>query len=259
VSPLSSRRKRIRLAWLLGVAALAGGLAAAGLTLANTAPPQQQARRGVARQPYRPPPTVPLRGERRREAIAVAQAFVRKAVFRRDSAGSWDLVSPALRRGYTRSDWATGTIPVVPFQGKALLQARWKVSYSYASRLAFDVLFLTKPGSGVRPAVFTIGLVSDRRPGKSGWLVSSWSPTGTAAPTPPPAVGGGIVTPPHQLAPVWLLLPAALAALIVGLPVGLWLVGWRRGRRAARAYAAALPPLPGATSERSPAPSGRAP
>jgi hypothetical protein len=245
VTPFITRRRRIRLGWLVGSATLAGGLVAGGLLLSNTASsPSRRASTLQAQEPYRSPPTVPLRGERRAAAMRVARAFVVDAVFRKNSAASFDLVTAALKQGYTRRDWAKGTIPVVPFPSEALSVARWKVDYAYERRAALDVLFLTKPASGVHSTIFTLGLeaADPSHPGH-GWLVSSWVPAGGSIP-PLPGPKRGPIPPPHPLKPVWFLVPGALVAIVVLLPLGLGLVGWRRRVRARRAYEAALPRLP---------------
>ena len=40
-----------------------------------------------------------------------------------------------------------------------------------------------------------------------------------------------------RLSPAWFLVPGLVGLLLVGLPVGLWLVSWRRNARAYEAYA----------------------
>lgn len=83
---------------------------------------------------YQPQKTVGVDPDARR----VAGEFIKTAVARKNLAASYDLVSPELRQGMTRKQWATGEIPVVYYpsgghpardvQGRPVVQERGGVA-----------------------------------------------------------------------------------------------------------------------------------
>ena len=133
---------------------------------------------------YVQPASVPLTGARKEAAVRVARAFLVDAVLRVDPAAAWNLVTPSLRAGTGRADWRSGNIPVVPYEKEALLTAKWKLAYSYADRVGFEVGLIPKPGTAAQRAEFTPRLNEiAREPRARGhWLVSSWSPAPTLDP-----------------------------------------------------------------------------
>ena len=85
----------------------------------------------------------------------------------------------------------------------------------------------------------TIELEAAGKGPKRHWLVTSWEPRGQLGGEPQNAPRGAVrqEEPRHgSLSATWLLVPAALLALIVLIPVGLGVRGWRRHRRVAREY-----------------------
>lgn len=179
----------------------------------------------------------------RRLAIRTAARFVETAVRRSRTGESFDLVSPALRAGFTRAEWAAGNIPVQPYPVDA---ARWKIDYQYADEIGLQVYVVPERGSELRPTIFLVTMTK----GVGGrWLVDAWVPRASAGPVtaqPAPQAGpGGIATvaPPAategELSRVWLLAPAALLLGVVLVPLSLLVLERRRNRRAERAYAAA--------------------
>lgn len=175
----------------------------------------------------------------RKQVRAVASQFVSSAVLRKNVGDSWELTTPELRQGMSHSDWASGSIPVVPYPADAIAEVRWRLDYSYEHTIGMKVAFFPKPGAGVNRQVFDIALENTGTSAKPKWLVSYWSPSGgvqlaAAGPGGPPAEAGSTQ---GSIRPIWLLVPVGL---IVGsmLALILWLSlrGWIRASRANRAY-----------------------
>ena len=113
------------------------------------------------------------------EARRVAGRFILSAVARHDLGASYDLTHPELRNGFTRAQWRTGNIPVIPFPASDLDFASFKVEYSFPSEIVLEVL-LVPAGTDVKPASFFIGL--KRIGGKDGpWRVYYWAPNAKPA------------------------------------------------------------------------------
>ena len=83
------------------------------------------------------------------------------------------------RQGYTREEWRSGEIPVVPYP---VAQARWKLDYTYADAVGLQVLLFPKAGSGMRPNLFLMELKPTGDPAHRRWVVDSWTPSGVANP-----------------------------------------------------------------------------
>lgn len=120
---------------------------------------------------FKPQKTVKVDPAARR----VAGEFIKTAVARRDLAASYDLVHPELRQGFTRKQWETGNIPVVFYPTGDIQIATFKVDRSYKREVVLQVFMVPKQGSGVKPAIFFIGL--KRVGGDDGpWKVFYWVP-----------------------------------------------------------------------------------
>jgi hypothetical protein len=244
---LRSWRRRRQLLWLTVAAGVGAGTAALVLELPQRAAPEQAP--VVAGKPDRPPAqpkTVAMTAARQAAVDRVAAEFVADAVLRQHVDRSWALVSPTLRQGMTRSQWASGEIPVVPFPAREVAAVRSRVVFSYAARVGLDVLVIPRRRSAYRQTVFRLDLSPASRPSR-GWLVDGWTPVGTVdapAPLRSEAVEpGGTST----LGTVWLAIPGALFGLILLLPLAYWTREWhrnRRSRRSADPASRALPPLP---------------
>ncbi|MGZ8687795.1 MAG: hypothetical protein ACXWZP_05140 [Gaiellaceae bacterium] len=119
---------------------------------------------------YKPQQTVGIDPDAKR----IAGEFIKTAVARQNLAASYDIVSPELRQGMSRKQWASGNIPVVYYPSGDLQLATFKVDRSLANEVVWQVFMVPKTGSGVQPAVFYIGL---KRTGeKAPWKVFYWVP-----------------------------------------------------------------------------------
>ena len=171
-----------RLLFFAGVIALAVGSIALLVTLLDDEDPK-----GVI------PPTPSLTEEERRvaevdpEARKVAGKFILTAVARRNVDQSWAITHPDLRAGYTRKEWATGNLPIVPYPTRAISEARFRVDALEENLIQLDVALLPRAGSGITKAgVFKIGLVAVGEGENRRWLVDYWGPSGgPPIPTPP--------------------------------------------------------------------------
>ena len=217
----------------------------------NTAPSSDEPiDKKRAPQIYREPATVRLSSASRAQALTTAANFVKTAVVRRHVDRSWELVSASLKQGYTRNQWSSGNIPVVPYP---VAQARWKLDYSYADALGLQVLLYPEARSGLRPNLFLMELKPIGDPRHRRWVVDSWAPSGVSSPTfqapdNAPGRGGGplgiqpvnsaVVGGESRLGATWLLVPIGLLGIVPAILILLGVRSWLRSRRAERAYRA---------------------
>jgi len=236
---LASRRRRRRIIGLTIVAALAAGATVIGLFYSNTADnPDNSAASGRSRPLYIPrqEKKVPV-GPRLPEIKSVAAKFFATAVIRQNVDQSYDLVAPQLREGETRAQWKTGAIPVVPYPAGDLSFTKLSVTYSYASRVGLIIGVFPKANAKTPYEAFSMELTRYKRGAKYRWLVDSWAPAGIGIGNPngPPRSTGPGVPSGATLGRIWILLPIVfLLSMIVMIPGGLFLRGWRRERNARR-------------------------
>ena len=243
---LASSRFRRRSGRLAVCLAVAGIVAFVGIHFSNTGHKEQE--RFTADKPQlvakSPKPDVFTRAEQK-QVRAVAARFVESAVFRNHVTDSFALTTSELREGESKSEWASGTIPVVPFPKKAVDTVRWRLNYSYADEVGLKVAFYTKPASGVDRQVFDISLQNHGTARAPRWLVSYWAPSGglqlsragPRAPSIDPA------PPKPALGAIWLLVPIGLiAGGLVGVIVFLAVRGRIRHARATRLYKSSSSP-----------------
>jgi hypothetical protein len=220
---------------------------------------------------YRQPKHVRFTAARRRAVDKVLARFIGTAVARNHVDDSWTLASADFRRGFTRRQWASGNIPVVPFP--AAKHTTGLIQYSYRNKVGLEVLLFPKRGSGYSIATVDADIVRTR---DGHWRVDNWmvtkfhGPGATGPSDSASALGEG---PPNvhklpgkqkaskanaagrprpraaddqtgsaRLGKTWLLLPAGLLLLAL---VALLMVGTVvliRNRRAAAAYKRPLTP-----------------
>jgi hypothetical protein len=179
---------------------------------------------------------------RRRAVGTLIDAFVPSAVERRAPLRALPLVTPAFRVGVTRSDWARGTLPVLPYNAQGS-HFPWRLGYSHTREISVDVLLHPAPSEELGAIAFTA--VFARRGNR--WLIDSFVPAASFAPRkkPPRILAQPDFTPSMttletrgRLDAKWLLVPAGLLSLIVVVPVGIGIAHWRRARKAMREYRA---------------------
>lgn len=241
--------------WLGSLLLVVAGATTIGVLYPNTAEDDEPESAAVApsrpAQVYREPKTVRLTKAERDAALRNALQFVNTAVARRRVERSYDLVTPELREGISRSEWRTGEIPVVPFPAT---EVRVRVDYSYSNELGLTMLLLPPAKSGSAPATFNMDMRARGRPGERRWLVSSWTPTANVTELPVgeeagsgPAAAGfpnlgqagenqkGLQAP---LGAMWIVLPVGIIGLGLLIPIGLGVRSWVQNRRALREYEA---------------------
>jgi hypothetical protein len=247
---LSSPRKRRRAARAGVVLAAAGCAVLIGFLWPNTGTKEAKFQPGKPKIVHEEPPSSPLSKADLASSRKMVDVFVTSAVLRLQLDRAYDIVTPQMRQGMTRTEWKTEDNPVIPFPARDFVLAKSKLSYSHGNVARYDVAMLARPRGQTPSGIFSIELHALRRGGHRQWLVDYWQP-----------LGGGISTPPvpranplslrnqtsataQPLSTSWVLVPLAVLSLIVLLPVGLGVRGWVRNRRINRAYEAkTLPPL----------------
>ena len=231
--------------WLAVTAVAVAGAVTVALKWPNTAPKAPGPSNVRVRVDNTPPKRVRLNLHNKAASLAVASRFIDTAVARKDIEESWSLVSPEFRAGFTREQWNTGDVPVLPFP---VQEARWKLQYSDVDGVGYTIALLPTKASHQQAQVFMIGLHLLGSGRKRHWVVDNWQAAPTSA-IQSVAGGGrggggnvlGQATP--RVSPLsesresaaWLLLPVGLLSLIVLVPLSVAIVNWYRGRRAERA------------------------
>jgi hypothetical protein len=242
---LASYRWRRRLARLTGVALAVAAVVAVVLLWPNTAPEEQQAPSNVKARIEKEPRPVRLKAPDKKDALDVVSRFLYTAVARRHVDRSYNLVAPELRAGFTRRQWATQDIPVVPFPVRS---ARWRLEYSDERGVGFSVALFPTQESHQRAQVFLVGLHTIGKAKRQHWVIDNWQAAPSQGLQPvsggPGGGGGGVL---EQTSPdvnrfakstesaAWLLLPLGLLSLIIIIPLLIASVNWYRGHRAERA------------------------
>jgi hypothetical protein len=237
-NPLASPRFRRRLRWvslLLGLAATAAALV---IAFPNTGK-RHEVFDSSPVQFFKEPKHVAAGPRRRAEALLATMAFVRTAVLRKNVDASWDLATPDFRAGYTRKQWDTGNIPVVPFPAVGV--GAWQVDWSYENDMGFDILLIPKKGLNLGAKSFMVEL---KRSGPGArWRIASWAPHGVSVEQDLANAAKGRPEPKvaSSLGGTWLLVPVILIALVFLVPLAIVAGrGWLRRSRAERAYRASL-------------------
>jgi hypothetical protein len=190
-------------------------------------------------------------GDRRAIDVTLRE-FVRTAVQRRDLAASYDLVTPALRTGISRRAWAHGTTRVMAYPARNPRPYGWTLDFAEPRYVMVDLLLQPRRGARAGPMIFTVEL----RQRRGRWLVHSFTPSASFSGAGwtgsmkafgdygPNAVKNAK---PRHVNRLLLVVPAVVLLLIVAVPTGIVVRGWRRNRRAEQAYGRvqkSLPPLP---------------
>jgi hypothetical protein len=165
------------------------------------------------------PKAQPFTPVEQKQVRAVAIQFIESAVYRKHVDRSWAITTSGLHGGLSRSDWAAGAIPVVPYPEKAVETVRWRVNYSIADEVGMKVAFFPKPAARVERQVFDISLQNRGTARSPHWLVSYWAPSGGVQISQGDPRTPAIVTdtPKPQLGAAWLFIPVGI---IIGGLVG---------------------------------------
>jgi hypothetical protein len=167
---VSSRRFKVFLPWVSAAILLAGIGSILGVFFSNTAHKLQVAPTGPPVHFKPKPKAVPLPTAARH----VAGEFILTAVARKHLAQSYNLAHPILRAGFTRKQWLTGSIPVVPYP--VVSTASFKVDYSYPDQAQIELYLIAKKGSNVKPQQFLMGLRMYGKGSHRHWTVDLWQP-----------------------------------------------------------------------------------
>jgi hypothetical protein len=235
---IGSPKVRRRLMWIGGLLLVAGIAAAAVVALPKGHEAKEVFRPGAV--VLTTPNKVPMTHARREAVDRVLDTFVPAAVERRDPLRALPLVTDAYRSGVSNSEWRRGNLPVFPFQSSNRTFHDWTLNYSYPDEMSIEILLHPAKTETLGAQAFTVVLKRSH----DRWLIDEFAPSASFAPahsTPriraqpdytPFATDRG----KNRLSTSWLLLPAAVLALIILVPVGIGIAKWRRSRRAWREY-----------------------
>lgn len=269
---LASPRRRRRLLRLGIVVGIAAPLIFLGVHFSQPGNPENATGPNINVPGYSQPKNAPFTAQRRREIAPVLRQFILTAVDRQDVGRSWDISAPSLREGFTRRQWSSGDLPVVPYPAQDRGLGQGYVEYSYTDAVGMEVYLFPKPGSGYSQLTADVELVK----GKDGkWLVDYWMPKKFHGPpalsasakakrkaqaakaqvaakrsrkaTRQKAKAKAAAAPRPQSdatfnqsrqSNLWWLVPIGVIASFLLIPLGLAGRGWYRNRREARRYAA---------------------
>ena len=111
---------------------------------------------------------------------ATLDVFVNSAVKRNDIAQSYDVVTPELRGGMTRAQWAKGSIPVYPYPAAGRQFHKWTIQYKTKDEVAIELILAPQARYKRKLGQFLFHVYVQPRNGK--WLVDSFMPGATFAP-----------------------------------------------------------------------------
>jgi hypothetical protein len=180
-----------------------------------------------------------------RAAISVlVDRFVKGAVLRENLSGAWRLAGPGVRGGTTRADWLKGTgVTVQRFPARETdFEHAWTGELVSPNEAELSMILHPKPTAhGYDETAFAV----DVRKLGGRWLVDSFYPAATFGKT--GVVGSGdfqmfrgdrdFSSTNRRISGHWLLdALGAVGAVIVLIPLGVWVRVKRRDRRAWAAY-----------------------
>src|SRR6266704_1633075 len=127
-----------------------------------------------------------------REAInRTLDRFVDSAVKRHDVAASWNLVTPEMRAGVSRSAWNKGNLPVIPYPAGGTTFHDWTIDSASATEVDFELMLPSEKSKSD-----SIQFNGTMRKQQGSWLVDSFNPSAT--------IVGGILCVLGFFAFVWL-------------------------------------------------------
>jgi hypothetical protein len=161
--------------------------------------------------------------------------YVNTAVKRHDVDAAWNLVTPQLRSGISRSAWDAGNVPVIPYAARGTTFHDWTIDFASAREVDFELMI----GKSKTDSIQFTGTVK-KQGGR--WLIDSFNPAATFS-------GGGTVVGTHdftapsgagdstgvtKLGSSWIALPALIVGLAVLCALGFFAFVWYRNRSAYR-------------------------
>jgi hypothetical protein len=161
--------------------------------------------------------------------------FVNSAVKRQNVDSAWNLVTPELRAGISRSSWDKGNLPVYPYPARGTTFHGWTVDFASPNEVDFQLMI----GKSKTDSIQFTGTVKKLQ---GRWLVDSFNSAATFS-------GGGTVVGPHdftapsgggggkgvaRLGSTWIAVPAAIIGGGVLLVLGFFAFVWLRNRWAYR-------------------------
>ena len=247
---LSSYRWRRRLVWAAVALVFAVALVLAILSLPKHGRRFTETFRNEPSQVVVSDKPVPVTRAMRRQVNETLVRFVATAVTRKDPVAAWDLSTGAMKRGTARAEWARGNLPVFPYPAIPSQARGWTVVSSVKDDLVADLVLQPPRGSKRGPVEFNVELKAVGKGPARRWLVDSFiairtydtSSAQKPKPVKPLPANAKPNYPKGRLSPAWFLVPGVLLGLIVLIPLGIAIVNWRRGVRAARAYRAGRGP-----------------
>jgi hypothetical protein len=110
------------------------------------------------------------------------RTFLATAVMRKDLGRSWDVVSPSMKSGFTREQWAAGGgaegLPVIPYPIDDVDTASYNLFYADDHEVLVDVGVSAKNRTQ-RARRFRLGMVPVGNGAQKQWLVDYWMPLWT--------------------------------------------------------------------------------
>jgi hypothetical protein len=161
--------------------------------------------------------------------------FVNTAVKRHDVDAAWNLVTPELRAGISRSDWDKGNVPVIPYPARGTTFHDWTVDFASAKEVDLELMI----GKSKTDSIQFSGTMKKLH---GRWLVDSLNPNATFS-------GGGTVVGTHdftapsgagdstgvtKLGSSWIAIPVVLFGGAILCALGFFAFIWLRNRRAYR-------------------------
>ena len=183
-----------------------------------------------------PADAAPLPQAERQAINHTLDLFVNSAVKRQNVDSAWNLVTPEMRAGVSRSAWDKGNLPVSPYPAGGTSFHDWTIDSASATEVDFELMIPSEKSKSD-----SIQFNGTMRKQQGRWLVDSFNPSAT--------FGGGAVVGPHdftassgggggkgvaRLGSVWIAVPAALIGGGIVLVLGFFVFIWLRNRRAYR-------------------------
>jgi hypothetical protein len=127
-----------------------------------------------------------LSAEDRAQVNHTLDVFVNHAVKRHDPAAAYDVVTPTLKGGMTRAQWAKGDIGVYPYPAVGKRFHEWTIQYRTKDELSVELILA--PTKRHRATLGQILFNVYLHPSHGRWLVDSFMPGATFAPIGKPGV-----------------------------------------------------------------------